>query len=164
MIESFTKKLWTFKNEHHTRLWNCVRVNKGIAKFVNSCVNFAFAKIDWFHHTFTFLLALPWFLGPNDMLLQTPLCILKTYFKPLQTFYSIIAYWHVLKNAWSKQVYKLSSKPNIPQLTTKLSDVVIILTINPSSFTHATLFFFKSHFLNNLVKFCSTIFMISKMF
>jgi hypothetical protein len=90
----------------------------------------------------------------------------KTYFKPLQTFKSIITYWHVFKNAWPKQVlYKLSSKPNIPQLTTNLGDVVIIIKINPSSFTHATIFFFKSHFFNNLVKFltnfCSTIFMIS---
>jgi hypothetical protein len=45
MIESFKKRLWNFKNEHNTRLWNCVRVNKGIAKIVNSCVDFAFAKI-----------------------------------------------------------------------------------------------------------------------
>jgi hypothetical protein len=107
------------------------------------------------------------FLGQVICFCKPPCASLKTYFKPLQTFKSIITYWHVLKNAWPKQVlYKLSSKPNIPQLTTNLSDVVIIIIINPSSFTHVTIFFFKSHFFNNLVKFltnfCSTIFMISK--
>ncbi len=114
-------------------------------------------------------LPFPNFLGQVICFCKPPYASLKTYFKPLQTFKSIIAYWHVLKNARPIPVlYKLSSKSNIPQLTTILSDVVIILKINPSSFADATIFFFKSHFFNNLVKFltnfCSTIFMISKEF
>ncbi len=53
MIESFFKKLWTFKFDYNARAWNCERANKGIAKFVYSCVNFVFSKIGPFHCTFT---------------------------------------------------------------------------------------------------------------
>lgn len=42
----FKKKLWTFKNECNTKTCNCERTNKGVTKFVNSCVEFAFAEIS----------------------------------------------------------------------------------------------------------------------
>ncbi len=54
MIESIFKKLWNFKYECNARAWKCEMVNKRIAKFVYSCVDFVFAKISPLHHTFTF--------------------------------------------------------------------------------------------------------------
>ncbi len=52
VIESFKKLLWTFKDECNAKAWNCERANKGIANFVCSCVDFAFANIGSLHHTF----------------------------------------------------------------------------------------------------------------
>jgi hypothetical protein len=53
VIESFKKKLWTFLNDYNARAWNCERANKGIVKFVYSCVNFVFSKIGPSYYTFT---------------------------------------------------------------------------------------------------------------
>jgi hypothetical protein len=47
MIESFKTKLWTFKDDCNNKAWNWEMANKKIAKFVNSCVNFAFANFNW---------------------------------------------------------------------------------------------------------------------
>jgi hypothetical protein len=48
-------------------------------------------------------LPFPDFLGQVIYFCKPPCASLKTYFKPLQTFKSIMTYWHVLKNAWPKQ-------------------------------------------------------------
>jgi len=42
----------SFKDEFNDRASNYERVNKRIANFVYSCVNFAFAKIGPVHHIF----------------------------------------------------------------------------------------------------------------
>jgi hypothetical protein len=80
--------------------------------------------------------------------------LMETYLKPLQTFWSLVAYWQALeKTCPNNFTWNLSSKLKASHLTTILKTLVIVFKLERSYLTYVIILFFKPYSSKRLVNF-----------